>query len=259
MKYVILTLGLALVASCFSSNSTECSGGVVCPEGSFCTADGLGCRTTRCGDGVMDSSDGETCDDGNLDDHDDCTNACQTATCDDAAETATCDADCSAPMCGDGEVNPAANEQCDNGTASDSATCDRDCTNVVCGDTLVNMMAGEQCDDGGTDPGDTCSPTCKVEMCGNNTTDPGEACDDGNSDPNDTCRNDCLSNNTCGNGVLDDQLPKNPMTDPGLCLDSTTQSTGCAEVCDDDNQVSGDGCSANCLSEEICGNGIVDV
>ncbi|MFA5625329.1 MAG: hypothetical protein WC966_09810, partial [Bradymonadales bacterium] len=30
------------------------------------------------------------------------------------------------------------------------------------------------------------------------------------------------------------------------------------EVCDDGNRVSGDGCSADCLSDESCGNGIVD-
>ena len=34
--------------------------------------------------------------------------------------------------------------------------------------------------------------------------------------------------------------------------------TGCAEVCDDGNTVSGDGCSKNCLSEETCRNGILD-
>ena len=39
----------------------------------------------------------------------------------------------------------------------------------------------------------------------------------------------------CGNGLID----------PG-------------EVCDDQNGVVGDGCSANCLSDESCGNGIVD-
>src|SRR5690242_13668932 len=125
MKYAVLALSLVLVASCFSSNSTECASGIVCPEGSFCTADGMGCRTTRCGDGVVDATDGETCDDGNLDDHDDCTNACRTAacgdgiihneengteTCDDAAETANCDDDCSAPVCGDGVVNQAFGE-----------------------------------------------------------------------------------------------------------------------------------------------------
>jgi cysteine-rich repeat protein len=39
----------------------------------------------------------------------------------------------------------------------------------------------------------------------------------------------------CGNGVLD----------PG-------------EACDDGNTVGGDGCSADCLSDETCGNGIID-
>lgn len=31
-----------------------------------------------------------------------------------------------------------------------------------------------------------------------------------------------------------------------------------AEVCDDGNQQAGDGCSADCMSTEVCGNGIVD-
>ena len=31
------------------------------------------------------------------------------------------------------------------------------------------------------------------------------------------------------------------------------------EVCDDGNVEDGDGCSADCGSEELCGNGIVDV
>jgi len=41
---------------------------------------------------------------------------------------------------------------------------------------------------------------------------------------------------TCGDGVVDHD-----------------------EVCDDGNTVSGDGCSADCKSDETCGNGIVDV
>ena len=49
----------------------------------------------------------------------------------------------------------------------------------------------------------------------------------------------------CGNGRVDIADPTDP-TDTG-------------EVCDDGNQVSGDGCSADCLSTETCGNGIVDV
>jgi len=31
------------------------------------------------------------------------------------------------------------------------------------------------------------------------------------------------------------------------------------EVCDDGNTVNGDGCSADCRSNETCGNGVVDV
>src|SRR5262249_9379602 len=30
------------------------------------------------------------------------------------------------------------------------------------------------------------------------------------------------------------------------------------EQCDDGNNISGDGCSADCLSTEVCGNGVVD-
>jgi len=41
----------------------------------------------------------------------------------------------------------------------------------------------------------------------------------------------------CGNGEVDVDL---------------------GEVCDDGNQVSGDGCSADCRSDETCGNGYVD-
>src|ERR1051325_12021073 len=46
----------------------------------------------------------------------------------------------------------------------------------------------------------------------------------------------------------------------GLCLPA-----GCGngivtmdEVCDDGNNKSGDGCSADCQSDETCGNGVVD-
>ena len=49
----------------------------------------------------------------------------------------------------------------------------------------------------------------------------------------------------CGNGRVDSVDPSDP-TDTG-------------EVCDDGNQISGDGCSADCLSNETCGNHIVDL
>ena len=45
-----------------------------------------------------------------------------------------------------------------------------------------------------------------------------------------------LDGPVCGNGVID----------PG-------------EVCDDGNTIGGDGCSADCTSDETCGNGVIDI
>jgi cysteine-rich repeat protein len=63
---------------------------------------------------------------------------------------------------------------------------------------------------------------------------PGQTCD-----VDSICRIEPLpppSQPECGNGLVD---------------------TG--EACDDGNNISGDGCSANCLSTEVCGNGFLDV
>jgi cysteine-rich repeat protein len=73
--------------------------------------------------------------------------------------------------------------------------------------------------------------------CGNGMLDLGEICDDGNTLPNDGCSDDCLSDETCGNGVLD---------------------VNKGETCDDANSVGGDGCGANCQINEDCGNGTVN-
>jgi cysteine-rich repeat protein len=74
-------------------------------------------------------------------------------------------------------------------------------------------------------------------VCGNALVEGEEECDDGteNSDTViDSCRTNCTFAH-CGDGVVD---------------------TG--EMCDDRNNVGGDGCSADCLSNERCGNGIPD-
>lgn len=51
----------------------------------------------------------------------------------------------------------------------------------------------------------------------------------------------------------------------GGCFDRVCQFVQCGngrveagEACDDDNTLGGDGCSANCASEERCGNGVID-
>ena len=78
------------------------------------------------------------------------------------------------------------------------------------------------------------SPGMRRRIC---DVEAGEQCEDGNSDDDDGCSANCLSDETCGNGVLD---------------------TVKGEVCDDGNQIDGDDCSSNCMSDESCGNGIVD-
>ena len=66
-------------------------------------------------------------------------------------------------VCGDGSVCSI--------SLADSATCDYDlgigpqaCTLAECGDGYLNIAAGEQCDDSGTIPGDGCSATCQIEV-----------------------------------------------------------------------------------------------
>lgn len=116
----------------------------------------------------------------------------------------------------------------------------------------------EQCDDGNTLGGDGCSETCVVERCGDGMLQANEACDDGNNVSRDGCTADCVSHETCGNGIVDIHLPNTRMTAPQLCSSASATDTQCAELCDDGNNVSGDGCSQNCLSDERCPNGIVD-
>ncbi|MBZ0236736.1 MAG: DUF4215 domain-containing protein [Deltaproteobacteria bacterium] len=209
LPVLVAAAAALLLAACFETRTIECQGGVVCPEGSVCTADGLGCTTNACGNMIVDS--GEECDDGNQLENDDCL------------------ADCTLATCGDGRVNTEGEnpEECDD-NAANTADCDSDCTLPVCGDNLHNAAAGE-------------------------------ACDDGDEDSNDGCKDDCTSTEACGNRIIDDHLPNNPTNSPATCLNATATGTNCAEVCDDGNNLAGDGCSPNCLSEEDCQNGILDV
>ncbi len=154
-------------------------------------------------------------------------------------------------------------EACDDGNTDPGDGCDAECAIeygyacpepnapciVPCGDGLA--AGAEGCDDGNTAPGDGCDAACQPEAgfdcpplggpcapnCGDGVEVAGEACDDGqNGDPCDGCLDDCTVHvNACGDGFLCD-----------------------AEICDDGNVWPADGCSADCLSDESCGNGIVD-
>ena len=138
--------------------------------GDACSAD---CKSDEtCGNGVIDVDRGETCDDGNKIGGDGCSANCQ-----------------SNEQCGNGVVD--AGEACDSSNQA-TATCDPDCTAPVCGDGVLNSAAGEQCDDHNTNDNDSCTHLCKPSRCGDGIRNPNtEECDDGNNDNSDGCQNNC--------------------------------------------------------------------
>jgi cysteine-rich repeat protein len=126
----------------------------------------------RCGDGVVDP--GETCDDGNDENDDACTTACQP------------------PECGDGWVQPSIGEDCDDGNTDDVDACPADCTQAICGDGIVEGL--ETCDPGETvgDGLSDCSGQCTTNACGDGYVhQPSENCDDGNTEDGDGCNATC--------------------------------------------------------------------
>ena len=145
--------------------------------------------------------------------------------CDDGGESTSCDADCTARTCGDGTVNVTAGEECDD--SGESATCDADCTARTCGDGTVNVTAGEECDDAGESA--TCDADCTARTCGDGTVNvtAGEECDD--SGESATCDADCTLP-VHGDGVV---------------------NTLAGEECDDGNTNNGDACSAEGIEAKL--------
>ena len=90
-------------------------------------------------------------------------------------------------LCGNGVIDPT--ETCDDMGAS--ATCDADCTEVACGDGMLNTAAGESCDDGNTKDGDGCPGNCVLAVCSDGVRGPGEECDDSNKVDGDGCSSTC--------------------------------------------------------------------
>ena len=94
-----------------------------------------------CGDGIMDPSIGEQCDDGQASD--------------------VCDADCTLAVCGDGTLNGLAGEVCDDGGTSDGDGCSADCqSDETCGNGVTDLTVGEECDSGTTVGQGWCKADC---------------------------------------------------------------------------------------------------
>ena len=286
---LVTALSAVFFIGCGDSHEGPCGDGVLhfeeqCDDGNL--DDGDGCSATCviefCGDGILQSS-SETCDDGNNMDGDGCAGNCGSdescgngvldsaagEACDDgnATDGDGCQANCALPSCGDGVLD--AGEVCDDGNTAGGDGCSATCmSDETCANGVVDTAAGESCDDGNVIDGDGCSAGCALEYCGNNVLDPGEACDDGNTTDGDGCSAACTSDESCGNGILDGVTGE--ACDDGNTADGDGCQANCAlpscgdgvldasEVCDDGNTADGDGCSATCMSDESCGNGILD-
>lgn len=128
-------------------------------------------------------------------------------------------------------------EGCDDGNDVDIDGCRNDCTVPVCGDGILDN--DEACDDANGVDEDACRNDCSLPDCGDGVLDPLEECDEGaenGDEPDAPCRANCRAAR-CGDGIVDAAL---------------------AEVCDDGNRTAGDGCAPDCMSREVCGNGVVD-
>jgi cysteine-rich repeat protein len=256
------------------SGPAYCGNGVMDAEhGEACDAGGqtatcdLDCTAPLCGDGLLNALRGEQCDDGAANSN---------------APNVACRGDCQLARCGDGVTDWARAEGCDaggNNSNAPNATCRTNCQPRRCGDGVTDNATGESCDDGNHVSGDNCSADCRsTEMCGNSIVDVarGEECDAGSQNaniPNAPCRPSCLEPR-CGDGVPDavrgeacdfgaaNSNQPNAVCrancQPRRCGDAVVD-TMAGEVCDDGFNVSGDNCSADCLSNETCGNGIIDV
>lgn len=165
---------------------------------------------SSCGDAVVQGD--EQCDDGNGDNTDNCTNRCRYA------------------ACGDGHVQPNANEVCDDGDANGgpNSTCNKDCKRKnYCGDGKKDGK--EECDDGNTNNVDNCTNTCRKGICGDGIVQEmlNEQCDDGNTRDDDTCNHDCRRT-FCGDGVVQGELGEE--CDKGS-IENGLQQSGCTANC----------------------------
>jgi fibro-slime domain-containing protein len=176
-----------------------------------------------------------------------------------------------APRCGDGNLDGAIGEVCDDGNTKSGDGCSGDCKTiekdyacptpgkpctylVKCGDGVRGGI--EQCDppnvghgcsaDCRLEPGYVCNPpptpaapsqpsTCHKTVCGDGTKEGAEACDDHNAIDGDGCSSTCALEPDCSTGTCTSQ-----------CGDGMKLAP---EACDDGNTVDGDGCSHDCQLE----------
>ena len=208
-----------------------------------------------------------------------------TTTCGDGVVTGGKECDCGT----DPNNLPAGCVGVNNDTTYDG--CTTQCTwGPYCGDGIVQTADGEQCDDGQNttvayDPNNptACGPGCKLPpRCGDGVVQTGEQCDKGtaNCDPTTAdcyglCTTSCTLGPYCGDAIVNGDAAHPEACDDGVniggygycapgcvwgprCGDGIVQ-TQYGETCDlgAQNGVAGSGCDANCGLPAVCGDGIV--
>ena len=244
---VVLSLLLPIVG-CFNPPDPSTSGlgttTTTDPVTDTSSADGMsesGGPPAQCGNGVVEE--GEDCDEG--------------------AESAACNADCTTATCGDGHVNPAAGEICDDGNDDSEDGCNAMCMPGDCGDGVV--VAPETCDDANQDQTDDCV-ACQAATCGDGFTQAGaEDCDDANDDDTDTCPSTCTTA-YCGDGFVlagSEACDDGNADDTDACISSCVEAScgdgfvqAGVEACDDADTDDDDDCPSTC-QPAACGDGFV--
>ena len=182
------------------------------------------------------------------------------------------------PVCGNGTIEPAGAEECDDGNRLDNDGCSAQCRFEFCGDGKVQPP--EECEEskisidrvaraaGLVTPVAPCV-RCKWKVpdpkCGDGILhqDAGEQCDDGNTVDNDGCSAECRQE-VCGDGIVqgkeecddgnnDDSDECSSQCVRAFCGDGVMQGK---EECDDGNNENEDGCSVKCRLE-YCGDKVV--
>jgi cysteine-rich repeat protein len=178
--------------------------------------------------------------------------------------------------CGDGFLQQG--EECDDGNLGNNDSCSDVCTHKsassFCGNSIVNT--GEECDDGNFLAGDGCTPFCTIIRNDDNgdgdnddgiTNNASDEDDDGNGDEDDGVRNNQFDDDN-GDGDNDDGTSGNQRDLIRLLAEKKTLVAAASicgngildvsEECDDTNRRDEDGCSSTCLLEiGICGDGVV--
>jgi len=187
-KVLLCTL-VGLAAGCVKpSEFTQC-GDFTCGIGAICSPDGKSCVAPETVYACNGLADGDRC----------------TYT---GVPAGVCTAGiCIAGGCGNGVVEAALGEICDDGNLASLDGCRGDCKSVeMCGDGIQDLAKNEYCDCGmpgsastippcdgpnSDEAGAVCRTDCTLARCGDGVPDPGESCDDGNNVPGDGCRADC--------------------------------------------------------------------